>query len=170
MEISFKGQYDRATFYRAVRLANRPSRDQNRFLWFMFMFACGALVLMLYRIFTSGDFGGNAILLFVALILVVVIGYVFLQPVFSARKMWAQAGTRRVLQGRVTHQGIVYELEEGHNEIRWERFRRMRRAEDLVTLLREDGLLLVFPQGFFKKPSDWRKFIRLVERKLLASK
>ena len=166
MEISFKGQYDRATFYRAVRLANRPSRDQNRFLWFMFLFACGALVLMLYRIFTSGDFGGNAILLFVALILVVVIGYVFLQPFFLARKMWAQAGTRRVLQGWVTNQGFVYELEEGRNEISWGRIRRMRRADDLVALLREDGLLLVFPRQFFKRNSDWRKFLKMVQTRL----
>ncbi len=163
MEIPFNGQYDRDLFFRAVKLANRPPRNQARFLGFISLFAIGAAVLMVFRIVTSGDFAANAIWLAAALLMVLALGWVFFQPYFLARKMWANPGTRRVLHGTITNRGIVYELREGHNEIPWGRFRRLRISEDLVTLIRDDGLLVVFPKRFFKKSSDWRKFRKLLE-------
>ena len=163
MEIPFNGQYDRDLFFRAVRLANRPPKNQARFLGFTSLFAVGAVILMIYRILTTQDFAGNAVWLFAALLMVAALGVVSLQPYFLARKMWANPGTRRALRGTITNRGVVYELPEGRNEIRWERFRRFRKTEELVTLIRDDGLLVVFPQRFFKKSSDWRKFLKLLE-------
>ena len=163
MEIPFNGQYDRDLFFRAVKLANRPPRNQARFLGLISLFAVGAAALMTYRIVDTRDFAGNAIWLFAALIMVAALGWVYLQPYFLARRMWANPGTRRTLHGSITNRGIVYHLPEGRNEIRWERFRRLRRSEDLVTLIRDDGLLVVFPKSFFKKSADWRKFLKLLE-------
>jgi len=163
MEIPFKGQYDRNIFFRAVKLANRPPRNQVRFLGLISLFAVGALGLMVYRIVTSGDFAANAIWLLAALLMVAVLGWVTFQPYFLARKMWANPGTRRPLRGTITHRGVVYDLPEGRNEIPWSRFRRLRKSQDLVTLVRDDGLLVVFPQSFFKKSADWRKFLKLLE-------
>lgn len=70
------------------------------------------------------------------------------------------------MSGQVTNRGIVYILDEGRNEILWERIIRIRKTEDVVALVRNDGLLLVFPQKFFKRTSDWRKFNKMVENKI----
>jgi hypothetical protein len=168
MEIKFRGQYDKALFFKSVRLANQPPRNQVRFLWLMLAFAVGAIILLLYRVFETQDFAGNAILLGAALILLAVLGGIFLWPYFSARKMWENPGTRRELKGQITNQGITYVLDEGLNEIRWERFRRLRKSEVVVTLVRNDGLLLIFPRRFFKHDADWRKFNKLVSSKIAS--
>jgi len=167
MEINFRGQYDKATFFKAVRLANQMTRSQQRFIFIMTLFAIMAFGLVAYRILMSGDWQGNMIFMLASLVLGGGVAWVHLAPYFTARKMWADAGTRRMLRGQITNHGIVYLLDTGRNEIPWGRFRRVRKAEDLVTLVREDGLLVIFPRRFFKKNSDWRKFLMLVEKKLI---
>jgi hypothetical protein len=164
MEIKFQGQYTKDVFFTAVRLANQPARNQKRFLWFMLLFAVGALILLLYRIIDTQDFGGNAILLGAAVIMVIVVGGIFFQPHFTARKLWRNPGVRRVLKGVVSNRGITYNLEVGKNEIAWNRITRIRMKDDLVTLVRSDGLLLVFPRQFFSRDSDWGKLLKLVEK------
>ena len=166
MEIKFRGQYDKTLFFRAVRLANQPIGNQRRFLSFMMLFAVGALILLLYRIFETQDLAGNAILLGAAVIMVVVVGGIFLQPYFTARKLWVNPGVRRALKGHATNRGITYMLDEGINEILWGRISRVRKGEGLVTLVRNDGLLMVFPRRFFKRVSDWRKFLKLVDSRV----
>jgi hypothetical protein len=166
MEINFQGQYDKGVFVKAVKLANQPIGNQKRFLWFMLMFAVGALILLVYRIVETGDLAGNAILLVTAVIMVIVVSGIFSRPLIAAQKMWANPGTRRILKGQVTNRGIVYLLDEGRNEILWERIIRVRMTEGVVTLVRNDGLLLVFPVKFFKTKSDWRKFVKLVEKRM----
>jgi len=166
MEINFQGQYEKGVFFKAVKLANQPVGNQKRFLGFMFLFAVGALILLIYRIVETGDFAGNAILLVTAVIMVIVVSGIFLRPWIAAQKMWANPGTRRVLKGQVTSRGIVYVLNEGRNEILWDRIIRVRKTEGVVTLVRNDGLLLIFPQKFFKRTSDWRKFVKLVEKRM----
>jgi hypothetical protein len=165
MEIKFGGQYDRVIFFRAVRLANQPVKNQLRFLWFMLFFAVGALVLLVIRVFETRDLAGNAILLGAATIMTVIIGGIFLRPHLTARKLWANEGTRRPLQGVVTNNGITYILAEGRNQIGWGRISRVRKTGDLVTLVRSDGLLLVFPRSFFKRDADWRKFTRQIDKR-----
>lgn len=166
MEIKFQGQYDKATFFRAVRLANQPVGSQKKFLWFMLFFALGALILLLIRAATTTDWAGNAILIGAAALMIVVISGLFLQPYFAARKMWANPGTRRLLKGQVTNHAIVYQLDIGRNEIPWNRIRRIRLNEQFSALVREDGLLLIFPRKFFARDSDWRKFRKLVNNKI----
>ena len=167
MDIVFQGNYDRKVFFDAVRIANRPTGNQKRFLRFMMLFACGGLILMLYKVFNTGDFAGNAILLFAAFVMVAILIGIFLQPVLAARKLWADPGVRRFLKGASYKSCVKKNLAEGVNHIVWERISRIRRSEGLVTLIRNDGLLLVFPQNFFKRDSDWRKFTQLVEKKIV---
>jgi hypothetical protein len=165
MEIKFQGQYDRTLFYKAVRLANQPKGNQRRFLWFMLLFGLGTVILLLVRINETKDLAGNAILLAAGVIMVVVVGGIFLQPIYTAWKLWANPGVQRVLKGRATNRGITYFLEEGKNEILWDRINRVRKGPGLVTLVRNDGLMLVVPRRFFKRDSDWRKFLTLVGKK-----
>jgi hypothetical protein len=166
MEIKFRGKYDKATFYKSVRLANSPAGKQRKFLAIISTFALISIGLLLYRVFESGDLMGSAILLVAAIVLGGGAAWPYLRAYFTARSMWANEGTRRQLKGRVNNQGVTYLLEIGANEIPWPRFIRIRSANGLVTLIRDDGLLVVFPKHFFRKDSDWKKFTRLAETKV----
>lgn len=166
MEIKFQGKYDKATFFKSVRLANKPARKQGRFLAIISTFALISIGLLLYRVFESGDLMGSAILLVAAIVLGGGAAWPFFRAFTAARKMWANPGTRRHLKGRVTNQGVTYVLGADTNEIRWVRFSRVRRTQDLVTLIRDDGLLVIFPRRFFRNNADWRKFVHLVELKV----
>ena len=169
MEIKFQGKYDKATFFKSVRLANKPARKQRRFLAIISTFALISIGLLLYRVFESGDLMGSAILLVAAIALGGGAAWPYLRAYFAARKMWANPGTRRHLEGRVNNQGITYVLGVGTNEIRWTRFSRVRSTDGLVTLIREDGLLVIFPRPFFRNDAEWRKFVRLVALKVAGT-
>jgi hypothetical protein len=168
MEIKFRGKYDKATFFKSVRLANKPTGNQGRFLAIMATFTLISIGILLYRILETGDMMGSAILLIAAIVLGGFIGWSYFRIYFAARKMWANPGTRRALKGQVNNRGITYVMEAGTNEIRWARFSRVRSTEDLVTLIRDDGLLVIFPRHFYRSDADWRKFIRLVKQKVAA--
>jgi hypothetical protein len=169
MEIKFQGRYDKSLFFKSVRLANRPVGSRGRYLAIMLVFALIAVGILIYRVLETGDFVGNAILIIAAVALGCIVALVYLQPYFSARKMWSNPGTRRELKGQVTNRGIVYNLKGGQNEIHWERFSRIRKTGDVVTLVRKDGLLVIFPRRFFKRDADWRRFNKLASSKVTIS-
>jgi hypothetical protein len=165
MEIKFQGQYEKKDFFRAVRIANQPPKNQIRFLWLMIAFSVVALVMLFYRIYQTKDLIGNAILLLATMLIFGVISWIVLRPFFTARKLWSDPGVQRFLKGKITNHAVIYHLKEGNNEIRWDQFSRVRKIDELVTLVRRDGLMLVFPKSFFQRESDWRKFSHLVEKK-----
>jgi hypothetical protein len=82
--------------------------------------------------------------------------------------MWRNPSVRRKLTGVVSKKGIKYRLKEGSNELLWERFIRVRKAQNLVTLVTHEGLLIIFPRSFFKNEADWQKFERLVDMKIVS--
>jgi hypothetical protein len=166
MQINFQGQYDRDLFFKAVALANRPPKNRQRLLSFMFVIAIGALGVISYRIILTGDLFGNVLYLAAAIFMGGFVAQIFLRPYFVARKLWENPGTRRPLKGRITNQWVTYEFPEGENRIEWERFNRLQKTDNLVTLVRNDGLLLVFPRDFFKSESNWKKFNKLVVEKV----
>ena len=158
MQIKFQGQYDKITFYRAVALANRPAKNRQRLLSILLVIAIGAIAIIGYRIIATGNWVENFVYLVAAILMGGFIAYIFYRPYYAARKMWANPGTRRPLKGIITNQGITYSLPEGENTIEWEQYNRLQRTGDLVTLVRKDGLLLVFPRNFFKSKKNWEKF------------
>ncbi|HIE57567.1 MAG TPA: YcxB family protein [Anaerolineales bacterium] len=170
MQINFQGKYDKSTFYQAVALANRPPKNRQRWMMLLLALALGTLGALIYRSVASGEFANYAIYLGGVILIIGVIGEILLRPYFTARKLWRSPGTRRHLKGRVTAQGITYTLPEGENSIPWERFARMQKTNDLLTLVRDDGLLLVFPQSFFKNQQNWGKFNQLVESRTSIAK
>ena len=127
----------------------------------MLIFTLGTLILLIYRSFANEYWSDNAILIGAAVLVIAVIGGIFLRPLIAAEKMWKEPGTRRVLKGQITNQGVIYQLDVGRNEIAWQRIKRLQKDEDMVTLVREDGLLMVFPRYFFRKDAEWRRFIQL---------
>jgi hypothetical protein len=168
MQINFQGQYNRDLFFKAVALANRPPKNRQRLLSFMLVIAIGALGVIGYRIITSGDLIGNVLYLVAAIFMGGFVAQIFLRPYFVARKLWENPGTQRPLKGVITNHGITYVFPEGENQIEWERFNRLQKSNDLITIVRTDGLLVVFPRNFFKSESNWKKFDKLVDEKVIV--
>ena len=166
MRINFQGQYNQNLFFKAVALANQPPKNRNRLLSLLLVIAVGALGVIIYRIITSGDWVGNVVYLLGALIMGGYVAYVLISPYFVARKLWQNPGVQRPLQGIVNEQGITYQLPEGENQIAWGRFRRVRKTSDLTTLVRDDGLLVIFTPQFFKSVRYWEQFNKLVDQKI----
>ena len=167
MGISFRGQYDRDLFFRSVRLANQPPKSRRFVRTFMLVFIIAAIVVLVSRLIETGDFLGNATYIVLVMIVGAFLVRSYLQPYLGARSMWANPSVRRILVGVVTKNGISYQLEAGNNEIPWERFNRVRKANNLITLVTREGLLVIFPRAFFKNEADWQKFERLVETKIV---
>lgn len=168
MQIKFQGQYDKDLFFKAVALANRPPKNRQRLLSVLLLIAVGGIGVISYRIITSGDWSGNIVYLVAAIFMGGFVAHIFLRPYFAARKLWANPGTQRPLKGIITQQDITYVFPEGENHIEWEQFNRMQKTDTLVTLVRKDGLLLVFPRPFFKSDSNWKNFNKLVSNKVIA--
>ncbi len=168
MQIKFRGQYNRNLFFRAVALANRPAKTQQRLLSIMLVIAIVGVGVIGYRILTSGDWGGNIVYLIAAIFMGGFVAQIFLRPYFAARKLWATPGTQRPLKGTVSSLGVTYRFPEGEVNIEWKRFNRLQKTDDLITLVREeDGLLVVFPRHFFNSDSNWKKVNQLVDNNVI---
>jgi len=168
MEISFRGQYDKDLFFKSVILANQPPKNRRFVQPFMMVFILVAIVILVARLIETGDILDNAMYIVVVMIVSAFLVRSYLQPYLGARSMWANPSVSRKLVGVVTKQGITYQLEAGTNEILWERFTRVRKADNLVTLVTREGLLVIFPRTFFKNETDWQRFERLVDTKIVS--
>ena len=168
MEISFRGQYDKDLFFRSVMLANQPPKSRRFVRMFMFVFIVAAVAVLVLRLIETGDILGNAAYIVLVMMIGAFLARSYLQPYLGARSMWANPSLKQKLTGVVTKDGVIYKLETGDNKILWERFNRVRKANNLITLVTREGLLVIFPRAFFKNEADWRKFERLVDTRVVA--
>ena len=170
MDISFRGQYEKDLFYKAVVLANQPARNRKILNWFMLFFMLAAGVVLVQRavenelVFDVYTNVAISILFGVAVFQL----FVFLQPRFAARTLWNNPSVQRPLRGTISSRGITYALEAGQNHIPWENINRLRRNPSMVTLVTIKGLLLIFPKRFFKNDADWNRFNALIEKKVIV--
>ncbi|MFH2040469.1 MAG: YcxB family protein [Chloroflexota bacterium] len=170
MEIKFRGKYDKNLFFRSVRLANQPSRNQRFLQPLMLVFVVVALGVLVVRLVNSGDLLGNASYIVVIMIAGSFVARAYMLPYLAAQKLWVNPSVQTELGGIVTRKGITYSLKQGQNEIPWNRFRRIRRAIGLTTLVTRDGLLVIFPKHFFKSDTDWLRFNQLVDSSIIVIK
>lgn len=170
MEISFRGQYDKKSFYQAVVLANQPPRNRVITNWFMLVFVMVAGAVLAGRLIESRDIYGNAAYISLLALVAAFVARPFLQPRLAARTLWNNPSVQRQLEGTIDNRGIIYVLPEGKNHIPWEIVNRMRKNSAMVTLITITGLLLVFPKGFFRNEADWSKFNALVEKKIIPAR
>lgn len=170
MEISFRGQYDKELFFKSVRLANQPPKNRRFIQTFMLVFVVAAIAVLISRLIESGNILDNATYIVLVMIVGAFLARSYLQPYLAAREMWSNPSVQRKLNGVVTKKGITYRLEAGNNEILWERFLRVRKARNLTTLTTREGLLVIFPQRFFKNQADWERFNSLVDSIVVSIK
>jgi hypothetical protein len=136
----------------------------------MLVFVLAALGILVDRLVTSRDLLGNASYIAVIMIAGGFVARGYLLPILAARKLWANPSLQDELSGSITRNGIIYSLKQGQNEMPWNRFRRVRRAPGLTTLVARDGLLVIFPRRFFRPDNDWFKFNQVVDSNLIPIK
>ena len=170
MEIPFRGQYDRDLFFKSVMLANQPPRSRRFVRMFMSVFIVVAVGVLVSRLIEKGDILANATYIVLVMIIAAFLIRSYLQPYLAARQLWKNPAVQRKLEGSITKKGILYRLETGENEILWERFTRVRKAQNLTTLVTREGLLVIFPLRFFRNQADWERFNNLVDTKIVSIK
>jgi hypothetical protein len=175
VEIEFEGRYDKATLFKAVALANKPSR-RGTILRVGFTIAFAVIYIAYFAMIaskeslTSFDIVRSGRHLITLLIIV----YFLLQPhissYFIASRLWKLPSMREPLTGTVSDYGIAYSSAKARRDIAWESFAKVRKTEDLIVLLTADGTLSLFPRGFFKNDDDWRKLLQWADYKVVEAK
>ena len=172
MEIEFQGQYDKATVFKAVALANKPSKRNS-----LIRIGLTVLFVAIYATYfiTVADKDGLSSFEILRsgrhLITLPFIAYFLLQPYissfFAASNLWKNPNMQKPLAGVISDQGIVYiSLSKSRREIAWESFAKKRISEDLIVLLTADGVLSFFPRHFFKTEADWKRVKQWVDFKV----
>ena len=170
MQIKFNGQYTKDLFFKAVRVANQPSRNARVMNIFVALVFGVLLVTTTKNVAHTGDLAGNLISIALLLIMGFLLYQAYVPPYLGARQMWTPELARRVFKGTITKKGITYNFPKGDKSYQWSDFNRLRTAPSFVTLITLTGMLLVFPRYFFKTDADWERFTKIVESNVITTK
>jgi hypothetical protein len=170
MEINFHGRYDKKLFFISVFIANQPSRRKPWVLPVITAIVLLAFILLAIRLIETRDVIGNASYIVIVMIAGSFVARSFLLPFWAARKLWTNPAVHEEHQGIISSKGIIYRLKIGQNDIPWSRFSRVRRVLNVTALVTRDGLLIIFPNWFFRSESDWKRFNQLVDSNILSIK
>lgn len=172
MEIEFQGQYDKTILFKAVSLANKPSKRNTTIrigLTILFL----AIYIAYFINVGSKETLSSFDILKVGrhLIALPVIAYFFLQPYissyFAASSLWKNPIMQKPLAGAISSQGIAYiSSTKERQEIAWGSFAKKQMSENLIVLLTADGVLSFFPRHFFKTDDDWQRVKQWVDFKV----
>ena len=161
MEIEFQGQYDKATIFKAVALASKPSRRNMNFRIGISVFSFA--IYIAFSIFEAIkhnlpplDLLGSPS----SLLLLAVIAYFFIQPkvtsYFTASRLWRNPALQHPLTGVISSQGVAYfSSSKGRRDFTWESFVKKQLSEEIITLVSSTGVVSIFPRSFFKSDPDW---------------
>ncbi len=175
MEIEFRGHYDQATFFRAVALANQPSRREKIIRTGITIFFTVIYIAYFALAASKEDLSSFDIFRTARHVIALpFIGYILLQPYiatyFSAQKMWKDPATSKPLAGMISSQGIAYISSRSRRDFTWDKFARARKADDLIALLTVDGTMAAFPRGFLRSDDDWRVLQQWIDAKVIEAK
>ena len=175
MEIEFQGQYDKASIFKAVSLANKPSRRKSIFrigfsILLLAIFTTYFISLAIKETLSTYEIlwsGRHLISLFF-------IAFFLFQPYISsylmASKLWKNPVMQKPLVGVISSQGVTYILSNySRRELAWESFAKKRITENLLVLLTADGTLSFFPRIFFQSAEDWNRVKQLIEFKVIEA-
>jgi len=175
MEIEFQGQYDKATVFKAVYLANKPSKRNSLIrivltVLFVVIYAAYFLTVASKESLSSFEMLRSSR----HLITLPIIAYFLLQPHISsyiaATNLWRNPTMTKPLTGVISGQGVAYiSLTKGRREITWEKFTKSQTTDNLIVLLTADGILSFFPRHFFKTDNDWKRVQQWVDFKVVEA-
>ena len=170
MQIKFNGKYDKKLFFNAVRIANEPGRT-SRMMYILVAMVFGVLaVTTINEIIKTGDLIGQIIEIALILLMGFILYQAYVPAYLGARKMWTAELEERIMSGKITKDGIIYNFPQGDKSYLWSDFNRLRKMPNLVTLISLGGMLLIFPRHFFRNGSDWERFTNLVSTRVISTK
>lgn len=172
-EIPFSGACDRATFYRAVRLASYPpplSTALRVTLALAIFVVYAALIVIALRggEQLTPDLPALAARLFTLPVLLYLILRPFIDPLFLSRKLWQLPANHSPLAGVITGQGVTLHNLGGSRELGWDKIARAQRTKPgggLLVLLASDGTIIPLPRSFFQSEEDWAAAARLAQER-----
>lgn len=166
MDVEFKGTYTRKDVFRAVFLANQPTR--KRALIRMGIAVLALVIYIAYIVLTSIQnktplldpnlIGSHVMyLLLIALFLY----YPNITTTITALKIWNAPTMRHEYRGTISSEGVLYAGKK--TLITWEMIARKQVTPEIIVLLTSNGILSFFPRGFFISEGDWQRANQLVE-------
>ena len=175
MEIDYEGQLTREELFRAVTLANRPSRRRAAVrigLAILVLIAYPALILLSA---SEGGLSSYEIVrssrhLITVLLLEIFLLQPFYMPYFTARKLWSNALMRTPDKGSITDRGVVYQMGDATREYPWESYAKLRKSDTVAALITADRILCPFPRSYFHSAEDWDRFLKIVEFRVKEAK
>ena len=177
MEIEFNGNYDKDTLFRAVKLANKPSKWGSIYqigmlllIVFILVMAIISFIKDIENLSTSQMLRTGRHLLFVPVVL-----YFYLKPFFVCRqiteKIWKKTGEQAVLNGSFSSLGLAYgDSSLPTYEIGWNEFTKKQVEEDLIVLVTAKGILHFFPRDMFESDRDWQVVNQWVKQKVAEAR
>jgi hypothetical protein len=160
VEIEFYGKYDKAEFFQAVALVNKPSGRGA-----IIRYGLAAVFLVIFITYFVTVAAKESLSTFEVarigrlLISVGIAVYILLQPRIAAyqtaTRLWKTPTVQGPLGGFVSSQGVTYVLADGRAERFWHQFARVRKTDKFIALLTSDGVLFLLPRSFFKSEHDW---------------
>jgi len=169
MEIDFKGIYTRGDVFKAVFLANKPTKKRE-----LMRIGIASLAMVIYIAYTvlvsiqskTALFDPNLIsshLLYVLLI-ALFLYYPQITSSITALKIWRAPTMRHEYNGTLSSAGILYAGKK--TLITWDQIVTKQVSDEIIVLLTGNGILSFFPRGFFRSEGDWQRATRLVESSL----
>jgi hypothetical protein len=167
MEINFCGQYDKKSFYRAIVLADRPTK-RNRVLYVIFaIILVGLIVAMIVDILLNGIRETGQLRLVRLLFSLATVSYVLLSPYIrswrTASRLWRDSSIQVPLNGSVTSSGFLYKSSCSQKEYKWMQFSKKLIGPEMVVLLTVDGTISILLRCFFESDADWERVTQLVD-------
>ncbi len=166
MNIKFQGQFDKRTLFKAVALANKPSKRSTLIragvttlfivLYIGYFLTLGGTGTLASSFDALRSDGRHLIAVFLAAY------FLFLPSISSyssASNIWKQPEIHTPVAGTISDAGVVFiSSQKKRREIPWESFAKKQSAGNLIVLLTAEGKLSIFPRDFFETDEDWSSF------------
>jgi hypothetical protein len=169
MEIEFSGYYQKDIYFNTIRWIYRPSRSALLIrIGFFVIFAVlyGIVIVNTFQAEEKSSF--EIARIFRHLITFLILGYIIVQPYISsyrrATELWNDPVIRRNITGRVSTMGIM--IDPMKDWIFWEKFVKVNKTPEAITLLTASGTFVLLQRSFFKEDRGWKMVQNLVDTRL----
>jgi hypothetical protein len=176
VDIPFRGQFDKTTYFKAFALASRPEKKRLVLPISAAILLVAILIALVVMFFTKdSQTNWDVARLAKHAIWTPIMLFFLLKPLigpyFTANRLWKDPIVRLPVSGSASELGIRYMHLASHPvEIGWNRFVKKAVTDDLIVLLTVDGALSILPHGFFDNQQDWEMMKNLIKSRIVEPK
>jgi hypothetical protein len=169
MEIEFSGHYQKEIYFKSIRWIYRPS-NRSLILRIAVFVVFSALYIAAIVMALQEDGSSSFELARIGrhLITFLLLGYILAQPFINsfrkATELWNDPVIRRNITGRVSTMGVM--IDPGKDWIMWDRFVKVNKTPEAITLLTASRMFVLLPRSFFKEERDWKMVQNIVDTKV----